>query len=281
MRADYDFLLSEHRGSELEQASALLRLVFPHARHLTPLHLAWQYRGNPDGAAIACGAFQRGELVGHLAAMPLRARLNGEEHRGVALINAAVHPEHRRRNLGLRMIFATMDEVFRQRHRFAIAVSNDSSTAPLMTAFRPVAPLTVKLGLGRPASGPPVEPSFERLWSEEALRWRLSRPERGYVATARHGRLIVTAATGKPGIAALMHEGPELADFPGSQGRRPPLNLWMGLDPRIDWNRSRYIDVPQWLKPSPLNLSFVDLTGKDLFPDPARALFRAIDFDAY
>lgn len=281
MAEDYDFLLIEHRRTELEQASALLRLVFPHARHLTPHYLDWHYRRSPDGQAIACGAYRRGEMVGHVAALPLRARVNGEEHRGVALVNAAVHPEHRRRNLTLRMAFAAMDEVFRQGHRFALAVGNASSTGPLMTGFTPVAPLLAKLGFGTPERKVPVEPSFERLWSDQALRWRLADPERRYVSTLRRGRLVVTAAAGRPGIAALLHDGPCVDGLAESGGWRSPLRLWIGLDPAIDWKRSPFVDVPGWLKPSPLNLSFVDLTGRGLFPDPARALFRAIDFDAF
>lgn len=281
MQADYDFLLIEHRHNELEEASALLRLVFPRARHLTPRHLDWQYRGNPDGRALACGAYRRGQLVGHVAALPLRARVNGEEHRGVALVNAAVHPEHRRRNLTIRMFFAAMDEVFRQGHRFALAVGNAISTGPLMMGFRPIAPLQAKLGFGTPARSLPVEPSFERVWSDQALRWRLASPERRYVSTVRNSRLVVTAPTGRPGIAALLHHGPDLDAFATSGGWRSPAKLWIGLDPAIDWKRSRFVDIPRWLKPSPLNLSFVDLAGRDLFPDPAQALFRAIDFDAF
>lgn len=281
MQADYDFLLIEHRRNELEQASALLRIVFPHARHLTPRHLDWQYRGSPDGRAIACGAYRRGHLVGHVAALPLRARLNGEEHSGVILVNAAVHPEHRRRNLTVRMTFAAMDEVFRQGHRFALAVGNAVSTGALMIGFRPIAPLLAKLGFGTPARSLPVEPSFERLWSEQALRWRLASPVRRYVSTVRNSRLVVTAVTGRPGIAALLHDGPELGAFAASGRWQSPARLWIGLDPAIDWKRSRFVDIPGRLKPSPLNLTFVDLTGRDLFPDPARILFRPIDFDAF
>jgi hypothetical protein len=60
-----------------------------------------------------------------------------------------------------------------------------------------------------------------------------------------------------------------------------PIKLWMGLDPACDWRKSAYAALPERLKPSPLNLIFKDLTNRGRTIDPATALFRLADFDAY
>ena len=99
MSSPYRFAIAALDKRELQQTSALLQTVFPHALHLTPAHLGWLYTANPDGPAIACNAWHGSELVGHMAGVPFCARYCGEDLRGMYLMNGSIHPEHRRRRL--------------------------------------------------------------------------------------------------------------------------------------------------------------------------------------
>jgi GNAT superfamily N-acetyltransferase len=267
---------------DLEQVSGLLRLVFPKALHLTPDYLAWLYTANPDGEAVGFSAFAGEVLVGHLAGMALPARLEGEARRGLLLLNSAVHPQHRRRSLMSRLSEAIFAEGARRGFSFSISTGNRWSSKPLLTRYTQIGRLEARIGFGWPRPGRHgASPSFERLWSEEALRWRLANPEARYQVRRHEDGISVSADSGLPGIAALLYHGPGEVRLAGEGPAPGPLRLWLGLDPGLDWRGSSFLPIPEWLRPSPLNLFFRDLTGGGFAPEADRLIFRTLDFDAY
>lgn len=62
---------------------------------------------------------------------------------------------------------------------------------------------------------------------------------------------------------------------------RNPFRMWVGLSGTCDWRSTLGFDLPEKLKPSPLNFLFLDLTGKNVTLDPGRVNFNAVDFDAF
>ncbi len=281
MSDGYRFELLTLEPEEFERVSGLLRMVFPKARHLTPRYLEWLFARNPDGAAVGCNAYRGDELVGHMAAVPLTARMDGETRPGMYTMNGAVHPEHRGRRLQSGISAAIFEEGIRRGFHYCFATGNKWSTGPLLTRFRMVRPLDARIGLGWPRRGePPARPSFERIWSEDALRWRLANPEAHYRVERRGGALAVSAPAGLPALGAILYQGP--GEAPLSAGPRAgPMRVWLGLDPSIDWRASAFLPIPGRLRPSPLNLVYKDLTGDGFVPDPDRLVFRGLDLDAF
>jgi len=279
----YEIRPFDHSEAELGQVAAFLRGVFPRARHLTPAYLRWLYTQNPEGRALGYNAFVDGEMVGHSSAQPLTAMVEGREERGAILLNTANHWAHRRRGLSKLTTEPMFADAAADGRTFFLAVANMTSTPPLLTQFSLIGPLDARLGLGRPRRrAVQAPPSFERLWSEAGLRWRLANPERHYGVQASAGRVSVVAPSGWPGIDAILFDGENQWDLPAqASGRRGRLRAWIGLDPQIDWSRSLYLPIPRRLRPSPLNLTFLDLTRQGVRPDPARFVFRAIDFDPF
>ena len=55
----------------------------------------------------------------------------------------------------------------------------------------------------------------------------------------------------------------------------------MGINNKINWKISKFIALPDKLKPSPLNLMFKDLRDLDISLDKNKIKFQAIDFDQY
>lgn len=273
----------EHSAAGAREVAELLRQVFPHAAHLTPAYLRWLYEDNPLGRAPGFNMCHQGRLIAHCAGQPLAARVDGQALRGILLVNSAVHPGHVRRNMMRGVTEPLFEAAAAQGYAFAVAVGNARSTLPLLTRFRMVGPLRAMVGAGLPRRrGPGPAPSYEPLWSEASLRWRLANPERRYSTRIREGRAAVTSPSGRRGIGAILYDGDDgwgLADA----GPRPhgPLRVWVGLDPAVEWARSPFLPIPERLKPSPLNLVFKDLSGGGLHPDPARVVFRALDFDAW
>ena len=282
MADDYRFGMMDHSPGEIAAVSELVRSVFPHARYLTARYLQWQYVDSPDGRAVGCNGFANGRMVAHIAGVPLRARLDGDEQRGLFLVNGAVRPDHRGRSVARIAAKTIREEATRLGYAFMLGTGNRYSTEPLRAHYETVKPLDARLGLGRPRRRrESLAPVFERLWSREAMAWRLGNPERSYSVRARNGRVIVTAPAGKAGIGAILYDGNDqwgLADRGRPHG---PLRVWLGADPALDWARSSYVSIPDRLRASPLNLFFRDLSGNGLHLDPERILFRAIDFDPY
>ena len=283
MNDGYRFeLTNPHDPEELERISALLRTVFPRAKHLTARYLAWQYRDNPDGEGVGCNAWAGGELVGHMAACAMVGRLEGSAQKGQFIVNGAVAVAHRRKRLQSRISTAIFEESVRRGFVFCFSTGNRLSTVALLTRFKMLRPLEARLGFGLPVRrADPPAPSFERVWSPEAMRWRLANPERSYGLERRDGSLAVLADSGMPGISAMLYDGAD----PGGAGEGVavpgPLRLWLGLDPAVRWGSSPFVPIPRWLRPSPLNLVFRDLTGGGYLPDPDRLVFRGLDSDPY
>jgi GNAT superfamily N-acetyltransferase len=283
MSEEYRFEPLEHNARGYERISTLMAEVFPKARHLTPRYFEWHYGRNPDGQAIGCNAFAGGELVGHMAAHVFPCRLAGEDRRGMYTVNGSVHPLHRGRKLQSRISDAMFGEAARLGYAFCLATGNKWSTGPLLTRFKMLRPLDARLGFGLPRRREAdFPPSFERIWSDEAVRWRLANPE-GRYSTVRHGdQAALFSAAGIPGVGAILYQGPgrdSLADL--DRTAPGPLRIWLGLDPGIDWKGSAFLPIPMRLRPSPLNLVYKDLTGSGFLPDPDRVVFRGLDFDAY
>ncbi len=283
MPDQYEIRPFDHSERELEASSAFLRTNFPRAAHLTPAYLRWLYAENPEGRALGYNAWLEGEMVGHSAGQPLSARVEGRLERGVVLLNTAIHPDHRGRGLTKRITPPMFTDAESDGCTFVLGIGNKHSTPALLTQFQMIGPLRAKIGLGRPRRRAlPVATSFERIWSEPGLRWRLSNPERRYDIEASAGRVSISGPSGWPGIDALIYDGGNDWDLPAHKGgRNCRPRAWVGLDPRLDWSRSLYLPIPRRLMPSPLNITYLDLTRRGVRPDYDRFVFRAIDFDPF
>ena len=168
-------------------------------------------------------------------------------------------------------------------YEFVFGVANANSTPGFLNklGFQHVAPLQAKVGIGKIKFNPATkEYCFERLWPKELLEWRLKNPLHHYELSGNN----IYAATGKYGIKAIMgdFEKDLLSNFKSySIFSLNPLKLWIGIDPGIVWKGSLYFEIPQRMRPSPLNLIFKDITGNNRTLDANALKFRAIDFDAY
>jgi ribosomal protein S18 acetylase RimI-like enzyme len=282
MAEEYRFELLEFDARGYGQMSDLLRLVFPKARHLTPRYLEWHYGRNPDGRAIGCNAFVGDKMVGHMASIVFPCRVEGEKRLGMYMVNGAVHPDHRGRRLQSRISDAMFEEAGRLNYAFCFATGNKWSTGPLLTRFKMVRPLDARLGIGLPRRVEQGrERSFERIWSDEALRWRMANPEGRYSAVRNRNQVSILSPTSVAGVGAILYQGEGRESVPDPGTVPGPLRVWLGLDPGIDWKGSAFLPIPMRLRPSPLNLVFRDLTGGGFVPDPERVVFRGIDFDAF
>jgi hypothetical protein len=274
----------------IAECAELIRRAMPHANHMSAEVLDWQYNQNPAGKAFGWNAYQGDTLISHCVVQPLKARLFGEDVRGVLSLNAVSDPDYRRAGMYFELAKKTYEQARADGFAFGVAVTNDQSTPGFVgkIGFQLVCPLQVRLGLGPLARSTAQRAvDLEKTWDRESVDWRLAAPETPYRLISRDRALAVRGRAPRFGIQMLMGEvAAELGPVDrGSVAQVSlgynPVRLWVGLDPRIAWTRSLYVNVPLRLRPSPLNLLFLDLTGADRLLDPRRVLWSALDFDDF
>jgi GNAT superfamily N-acetyltransferase len=267
--------------------AALLRLVFPKARHLTTDYLEWEYAKNPAGEVVGFNAWSGPTLAAHYATVPLVARVKGEERRGLLSLNTATHPDHQGKKLFVTLAERTFAFAAEKGYSFVVGVANANSTPGFVKklGFRLVAPLDAKLGVGWPTRRETNRPiSFERVWDGHSLKWRTSNPSARYAIRQRNGTIGIESPTDKPGIRALLGLfDPSVFPAPNESSKigLRPITLSLGLDPAVDWKREPFGAIPRALRPSPLNLIFKSLDGRGGDLSPTEVRFQAIDFDPY
>jgi hypothetical protein len=271
----------------LERSSQMLRESMPGGGHFTANILDWQYNANPIGKALGLEAWDGDQLLSHCVVQPLIARLHGREVRGVMSMNAATHPSAEGKGLYFGLARELYGEATAAGFDFGVAVTNDRSTPGFVKHcnFEVIRPLEARIGFGRISMArAEIETDFEKLWNPETIAWRLSPPHVCYRHEQVGQAMRVFAPTGRFGIEAVIgHVPPATVPMNRPTRRRTaqPLQLWVGLDERIDWKASFYRDIPMRFRPSPLNLIFSDLTKKGVGVDPQRARWSGLDFDDF
>jgi hypothetical protein len=303
---------------------ATSRLLVDHldpARFGHPGYLGWFYRDNPRGEVIDENEDDEdGNRIAHYAVIPTRYRTPAGTTPFIFSSNVATSPTVRRGGL-----FRTMAERMYERARATgapgmVGVGNDNSTIVVVERFgwRALGPLPVRVSIPMPGHGRTVEsrpvdakllttPWFDaaatgldwvpvsdwvQSWTLDFLRWRLSRPDGGYVihvtpdalavSVLAHARFRIRCAVllkvfPRPGAHLPLSAGPMVAA--ACRFHRAPLCVYAGFNAHV---HLRGVRSPRRLQPSPLNLVFKSLDEERA---PSRTFrldtFEFLDMDAY
>jgi GNAT superfamily N-acetyltransferase len=286
-----------------------------------PGYLPWFYRQNPRGPAIDENEDDDdGTRVAHYAVIPTAYRTPAGTTPFIFSTNVATSPTVRRGGF-----FRAMAERVYERARATgapgmVGVGNDESTVVVVERFgwRSLGPLPVHVCLPSARAGRGVESrrvdadllasawfddaaadldwvpvsDWVQSWTPEFLRWRLSRPDGGYVlhctrdalgvSVLAHARLRLRAAVllkvfPRPGATLPVSAAPLISA--ACRAHRAPMCVYAGFNAHATVGG---INPPRRLQPSPLNLVFKSL-------DEARApsatfrvdTFEFLDMDAY
>ena len=280
----YDIRSIQLTPDAMKQYAEFLGYIFQKPTLFTPEYLDWQYNQNPDGVTIGFNAFTSDEqLVAHYVAQPLQAILQGKLTRGLLSYHTATHHDHSGQGLFTTLAKKTYQEAQALGYEFVIGVSNQNSTHGFVKNldFQWVAPLKVKIGFGKVKFSSKTEYEYKKHWTAEALQWRLQGPKKSYYVKAHRESLeIFTLAMAGLKIVLGNFVGFPL-EFKQTTAGLHLTKIWMGLDDQMSWRRGIFINLPNRLKPSPLNLIFKDLTGQNRQLDQTNIKFQALDFDAF
>lgn len=265
----------------------LFRLCFPQANKFNRHYLEWLYQQNPDGDALGFDAYDGDRLAAHYACVPARAQVGGEEVSVLLSLNTATHPQYQGKGLFTRLAEMTYDRGTQVGYDCVYGVANAKSTPGFVNKldFQSLGPLLARVGIGSPGIeftrlGTPG--LFRRIWSQEALAWRCSNPANPVIAQAGRGKTAFLAPALRAGRCLAIAE---LEPLDVSIDKTLPtlhlLRLFIGRIPAAASNHALYIDIPDRLRPSPLNLIYRSLSGRHRRQEMDAVFLSFLDFDAY
>lgn len=279
---NYEFVPVNTDDRSIGEIAELMRITFPKTEKYSDRYIAWQYRDNPVGKVVGYNAYYEGKLAAHYALIPMKGILFSKEEKGLLSLNTATHPDHQGQKLFTTLAQMSYKAAAEQGYGFVIGVANANSTHGFTAklGFQLVGKLDAKLGFGKLVFKEKIsDADFSTIWNEPSLKWRIANPETNYKISDNK----IYSATDKPGIEAILFDtdsGSTLKNNNVGIGFRP-IKLWIGINNSIDWKRSFYFNVPDKMRPSPLNFIFKDLTSLNRKLNFDRVKFTALDFDAY
>ncbi len=278
----YEYKPVETSEKAIQEIAELLRLVFPKTKKYSDTFINWQYVKNPNGKVRGYNAYENGQLVAHYAMIPIVADVFGKHEKGFLSLNTATHPNHQGKKLFTTLAEMTYKLAAAEGGGFVVGVGNANSTPGFVNklGFQLVGTLDAKLGFGKvPPSKRQDGIQFIQSWNKELVQWKLANPKAAYKIKDN----VIFSVTDKMGIEAVLMNFSTFYSLPdnnASLGYRP-ITLWLGIDSSIDWSRAKYFNLPNGLRPSPLNLIFKDLTSANRKLEKDKVRFNAFDFDAY
>lgn len=274
----YQIIKSNTSTENIAFYSRLLSNVFSKTSKFTVEYLNWQYQQNPNGTIVGTDAFFNGELVAHHAAIPVSYTIFGQQVKGLLAINNVTHPSHQGKGLFLMLGNATFEEAKSLNYDFVITVTNSNSTYGYLKkfGFRQIAPLEVKIGCGKIVSSNKNSLVYSN-WDKESINWRFKNPSAFYF----RDNLTVMSKTNVYMVFAQIKscEDTFFHQFNLIQ-HKAIFNTWIGLSKDKKVNGC-FVNMPDKLKPSPLNLLFKDLQGNIPLFDKDQIFFELANFDAF
>jgi len=277
--ADYEFIQTGISESKIKEYSLLLSSVFDKSPKYTTKFLKWQYVLNPNGHVVGFDAYADGVLAAHYVTIPVVYIINGVETKGLLSLNTATHPQHQGKGLFTQLANRTYELGKTLGYKFVIGVANQNSTHGFLKklGFYLISPLDVKIGLGNISVNNTSDYKLKAFWNAKSIDWRMECPGAHYFLNGS----VVYSETDKPMIFSKITDLPK--NISANQLKKKamlPVKLWIGISKEVK-QKGFFLNLPDKLKPSPLNLIFKDLSGTLPVLKKEDIYFELIDFDAY
>ena len=283
----YKFKSLDLSEKGIEDISNLLKISSLNRVNKTPQLLNWQYNLNPLGKAIGYNAYIDQPLVAHYVNQPILATIDGGQVKGLLSFNIATHPNHRKKGLFIKLANLTYQLAKSQGYKFVIGVANENSIHGLTNKLghQIIKPLDIRVGIGKlNISYNTNDAHYERYWNHDLLDWRLSNPNREYELKSYDEYNLIFSPMGKIGLKAIVGCFPKSISLPEMESSKTTsLNpmIWAGIDNNINWKNSLYLELPNFLRPSPMILHYKGLDQYFNKIYTKRVKFRGIDFDVF
>ena len=276
---DYEIKRMSASTDEIEEVKKLLHLTFPNrVNKFTYEYLKWQYADNPRGQVLSFNAYAKnGELAAHYATIPIEMSIDGKRIPGLLSLNTATHPNHRGKRLFTILAQQTYDKGKDLGYKYVIGVANANSTHGFLKnlGFSLIAPLEVKAGLGDPFNHSIPKSKHIIFYDEDFLKWRLRCPHFTYSAKGN----TIYGSIDKPLFHSAVARIPDGMTLDQLELKKESyvfrLYIGLGLKPS-----GIYFNIPKFIKRSPFNLIFKDMSDGELpMMTDENIFFQLLDFD--
>ncbi len=235
--------------------------------------LFW-YRDNPEGVVISYNAFDDDRIVAHQSFVPERMWVDGRVVKCLRSMAVVTHPNYRGQGLFSQLTNRAIEEAQRQGYDFIYAVTNANSFPMFIKhcGFSFITRLEVKIGLGVDVKED-GDKTYKRFWTEDTLRWRLSsgsyyRKKNSIMGVYKYGVKTFMGTFDSHLLNKMNLQEKPMAWSP---------MLYVGLGAKLPCT---YVNVPRYVRHSPFNLVFRDLTGGYLPPmTKDNVFYQLIDYD--
>lgn len=231
------------------------------------------YLENPSGRAISFNAFDGDKMVAHYVCIIKQLLIEGRVVNGILSMATVTHPNYRGRGLFKTLAKLTYDYARENGYEFVIGVANSNSFPGFMKyfPFQFVGQLDFKVGYGN-CIVPQCSKTFSGYWDIDSLKWRCRDTYKiaGNTIIGSHGNYSRT-------LVGWFDED-ILSNIKLPQAGlsvKPSLYIGLGGDPK-----GVFIEMPSFIRHSPFNLIFMDLTeGKLPKMTKNNVFFQLFDFD--
>lgn len=231
------------------------------------------YVENPCGRAISFNAFDGDKMVAHYVCIIKQMLIDGRVANGILSMATVTHPDYRGRGLFRTLAKMTYDCARDNGYEFVIGVANANSFPGFMKyfPFQFVGQLDFQVGYGSHIM-PESNIIFSGYWNEESIKWRCRKTykQSGDTIIGNHGRFARTL------VGQFEERLISTVNLPeASASIKPSLYIGLGGSPK-----GVFVKMPKFIKHSPFNLIFMDLTdGKLPKMTKDNVFFQLFDFD--
>lgn len=276
---DYIIKFGEYDDTLLKEVVDLFTVTFYWTNKFSMDYLNWQYLDNPNGKVVSFNAFTKdGELAAHYAALPIYMLIAGKKEKGLLSLNTATHPKHQGHRLFTSLAERTYEYATENGYKYVIGVANANSTHGFLKylKFDLVAPLEFKVGIGDIFKYEISEDLHRVYYDKDFLQWRLRCPAYHYTIKANS----IYSKRPEPFFHTSVAKVPEgiTRAMLGLDKTFSVFNIYIGLGLRK--KGGLFFNLPRFIKRSPFNLIFRDLTGGEL-PKMTEdnIFFQLLDYD--
>jgi GNAT superfamily N-acetyltransferase len=229
----------------------LFSVCFPKSE-MSVEYLKWLYFKNPLGKAVGFDAIEEDKVVSHYACIP--TSIDGVN--GLLSVNTATHPDFQRQGLYKNLAIKTYEHGSKD-YQYVVGVANAQSAGTFIKhlGFTHLGNLNLRYGnLNRPQIG-------QRTWTREEIEWRINNPRQQIGKKILSTNLIELSIRPK-NIPFVLKSLIPISDVGEIKFREKENMNRLGFT--VDWVRDSRakIQLPEWLKPSPLSLIFQSFGSK-------------------
>lgn len=228
---------------------------------------------NPAGKVMSFCAYDGDKMVSHQSFVPCFVKVGDKVVKSARSMSVVTLPQYQGQGIFSQLTNKAVEYAKAEGYELLYAVTNENSFKGFVkyAGFRFVTRLDVKIGYGWNVQ-PDGERIFSNYWTKELLQWRLKIGEYFVINNSIIGKF-------KPMVNTFMGSlPPNIIDGLGNKSKTPfGVHLYVGCGGKLS---GLFVKVPKFVKHSPFNFIYRDLTDGKLPPVTKENLFyQLIDFD--